>query len=305
MRIHIGVCSDPIEYRYTHEWLFDLLRELGVGFVQFGSVPEMYLLEDGFFLDIRRQAERRNVQLRSCFASRRETGGFFAGNPYLEKAARVSYERLIAIGSLLGADSVGGTPGSVYRDRMHFKAEGIACYLRHMKELMVLAREKGLKALAMETMSCLAEPPTLPEEIDQVLGQLDEHHRRNPGATVPVRICADIAHGYADREGRVVHDNWSLFEKAIPYMGEMHIKNTDERFEAAFGFSPEERARGIVDLRRLKELIARNEHRFPVQDFYGYLEIGGPKLGRDYSDWRLQEDIAQSISAIREVFGAN
>ena len=305
MRIHIGICSDPIEYRYSHEWLFDLLRDLGVGYVQFGSVPEMYLLDDEFFLDIRRQAERRNVQFRSCFASRRETGGFFAGNAHLERAARVSYERLIRIGALLGVDSVGGTPGSVYRDRMQGKAEGIACYMRHMKELMGLAREKGLKALALETMSCLAEPPTLPEEIDLVLGGLNEHHRRNAGTTVPVRICADIAHGYADRDGRVVHDNWSLFEKAIPYMSEMHVKNTDERFQSAFGFSPAERARGIVDLSKLKDLIARNERRFPVQDFYGYLELSGPKLGRDYSDWRLREDITQSISAIREVFGSD
>ena len=75
MKVHIGLCSDPIEYRYSHAWLFDLLRDLGVSYVQFGSIPEMYLLEDGYFQDIRRQAERRGIQIRSCFASRRETRG--------------------------------------------------------------------------------------------------------------------------------------------------------------------------------------------------------------------------------------
>jgi ribulose-phosphate 3-epimerase len=263
----------------------------------------MYLLEDGFFTDLRRQAERRGLQIRSCFASRREIGGFFAANPHLERAARISYERLIQIAALLGADSTGGTPGSVYRDRMETKAEGLACYLRHMRELMVLARKMGLKALSMENMSCLAEPPTLPEEFDQILGTLNSYYRRNPDTTVPVRVCADIAHGLVDRDGRLVHDNWSLFEKAIPYMSEFHLKNTDERFEATFGFSAAERARGIVDLHRLKDLFQRNARNLPVEEVFGYLELSGPKLGRDYSDWKLEGMIAESVGAIREVFG--
>ncbi len=37
MTLHLGVKSDPIENRYTFEWLFDLMRGLGVHYLQMGS----------------------------------------------------------------------------------------------------------------------------------------------------------------------------------------------------------------------------------------------------------------------------
>ncbi len=302
MKVHIGLKSDPVEYRYSYEWLFDRMRELGLRHLQLGGFFELFSLEDGYFRDLREQAERRGVRILSCFTAHRELGGFLFGDPYMERVTRRSYERLIQVGALLGAESVGGSAGAVYRDRLAEKPAGIARYLRHMRELMPLARRAGLKALTLEPMSCLAEPPTLPEELEQMLGPLAEHHRLHPDTTVPVQACADIAHGYADGEGRVVHDNWSLFELAVPWMREFHIKNTDSRFEATFGFSPEERRRGIVDLRRLKELIDRCSGRFPVTEIVGYLELSGPKWGRDYTDSRLERMIGESVEAIQEVF---
>jgi hypothetical protein len=172
-----------------------------------------------------------------------------------------------------------------------------------MKELMGLARREGLKWLSLEPMSCLAEPPTLPEELDYMLGRLAAHHRADPEGTVPVYCCSDIGHGYADAERRVVHDNWSLFEQQIPFMGAFHIKNTDRHFEATFGFSEEERRRGIIDLERLRDLLERHADRFPVRPLVGYYETGGPKVGRDYSDLQLERDLRASIQAIQAVFG--
>ena len=39
-----------------------------------------------------------------------------------------------------------------------------------------------------------------------------------------------------------------------------------------------------------------------MEDLTGYLELGGPKLGRDYSDPLLRDELVESIEAIREVF---
>jgi len=239
MELELGIKSDPIEARYSFEWLFELLEELGVRNVQLGSFPELYTLEDGWFLELREKAARR----------------------------------------------------------------GIARYLGQMKELMGVARREGLQWLALEPMSCLAEPPTLPEELDRMLGELAEHHRANPRETVPVYCCADVGHGYADAQRRVVHDNWSLFERQIPFMGAFHFKNTDRSFDATFGFSAEERRRGIVDLERLRDLLERNAGRFPVRPLVGYFETGGPKVGRDYSDRDLARVLRESIRAIQAVFG--
>ena len=299
MTFHLGIKSDPIEYRYSYEWLFELMQELGLRYVQIGSTFELYWVEDAWLADLRERAARRGVTIRSCFTSHRELGGFLSGEPALERAARRAYERYIHVASVLGADCVGGNLGSVLRDRMETKPAGIAVYLRHMKELMVLARDRGLKALHLESMSCLAEPPSLPEETQSILGELAAYHAAHQDATVPLRLCSDISHGYADAEGRVVHDNWSRFEHEVPWMGEFHIKNTDALFDATFGFSKGEQSRGIVDLARFRDLLEANRDRFPVEEVVGYLETGGPKLGRDYSDHRLADMLRESIRSIR------
>ena len=303
MQLELGIKSDPIETRYSFEWLFALLEELGVRNLQLGSFPEMFTLEDGWFLELREKAARRGVRIRSCFTTHRDLGGFFLDDPYRQRATRRMLERFIRIGALVGAEWVGGNPGCVLRDRMDSKQGGIARYLDQMKELMGLARREGLKWLALEPMSCLAEPPTLPEETERMLGELEAHHRADPEGTVPVYCCSDIGHGYADEERRVVHDNWSLFERQIPHMGAFHIKNTDRHFDATFGFSAEERRRGIVDLERLRGLLERHAGRFPVRPLVGYYETGGPKVGRDYSDRNLERDLRESLAGIQAVFG--
>ncbi len=302
MQISLGIKSDPIHYRYSYDWLFDLMDELDLRYLQLGSFPELYSLEDGFFLSLKERAAARGVMIKSCFSSYRELGGFFSGDRYLQKVSRRNYERYIEIASLVGADSVGSNPGSVYRDRLESKDQGIQIYLDNMKELMALACDEGLEFLSIEPMSCLAEPPSLPEELDHMLGTLHTHHQSAGGSTVPVYVCADISHGVADSSGRVIHDNWSLFENQIPFMAEFHLKNTDARFNATFGFSPEDLPSGIVDLSRLRRIIDRNQENFPLDHIVGYLELVGPKLGRDYSDYLLRDKIVESVVHIRSFF---
>ena len=299
MDFKLGVKSDPVEYRYSYEWLFDLLAEIDVGYVQLGSFFELYSVDLSYFEDLRGAAEERNIRIKSCFTSHRELGGFFSGDRRLETVARANYERYIDVASVLGADYAGSNPGSVYRDRIETKPAGIERYMENMRELMHLAREKGLRGLTIEPMSCHAEPPSLPGEIDSILGGLDAYHRENPETTVPVYLCGDTSHGVADGEGTVLHGCLELFEYGIPYMAEFHFKNTDAIFNSTFGFAPEERARGIVDLDEVFGIIRRSGDRWPVDVVVGYFETTGPKTGRDYSDRRLRGILAESLSALK------
>ena len=86
MKIEIGVKSDPIQYRYTYEWLFDLMREQKVRYLQLGSFFELYMLEDSFFTDLRNLAEKKDIEIRSCFTAHRELGGFFFSRSALRKS---------------------------------------------------------------------------------------------------------------------------------------------------------------------------------------------------------------------------
>ena len=307
LNLYVGVKTDPIEYRFSYEWLFRLMAEEGIRHAEVGSFSEMYHLPDGYFIDLRRQAEAYGITLSSVFTSHRELGGFFRfEHPAWEQVARRNFERLIEIGALLGAESVGSNPGGSMRDQMNVKEQGIRCYLVHMRELMHYAHEKGLRFLTIEPMSCLAEPPTLPDEIRSMAEELLAYHRQNPGGTVPVGYCVDTSHGYADRNGQVRWNNVQLFEAALPYLHHVHLKNTDRLFNSTFGFSEDERCRGIVDLVQFRDLLldAGRARTLPVSTGVVYLEIAGPKTGRDYSDWQLEGMLRASLRHAREVFEA-
>lgn len=302
LTIELGVKADPIEYRYTYPWLFRILADEGIRHLQLGTFFELYQLPDAYFTNVREQAAEFGVSITSCFTAHRELGGFYRCEPGWEAVARRNYERFIEVGALVGARSVGSNPGAVSRDRFETKAEGNACYLRNMKELMAYAYEKGLERLCIEPMSAVSEPPTLPDEIRAMAEELMAHHSATPG-TAPIGYCADVSHGYADREGTVQFTHMELLESTFPWLTELHLKNTDARFGNTFGFGEEERARGIVDLRAVRDLLHAKADTLPADRLVAYLEVGGPKLGRDYSDYRLEEQLRASLAHVKEVFG--
>ncbi len=304
--LELGIKSDPILYRYSYQWVFALMRELRVEHLQLGSFFELYHLEDSWFHDLRRSAESYGVRVRSCFTAHRELGGLLSEDQRLQRVALQNYRRLIEVAALLGADYCGSNPGAVLRDQMHRKPQAITRYIEAMRELCAYAAGLGLKGLTAEPMSCLAEPPTTSREIDSLMrafrGIADQ---RGSATAVPVYLCGDISHGYADADGRVVESNLQLFEAAMPYMCEFHFKNTDERFASTFGFNAEERCRGVVDLEQVICSIWHNRSRWPVARVIGYLELPGPKLGRDYSDATLGRDLSDSIGAIQSAMSSS
>jgi hypothetical protein len=305
MKIHLGIKTDPIQNRYSYDWLFRFMKERGIPHLQLGGFFELPLIDDGFFLELREKAHIHGIRIKSVFSSHRETSGFFYGDKYMENAARRIYEKFIHAGSLVGAAYVGTSAGSLPRDLMNKKEAGIESYFSHMKELMCLAKEKGLEALTIEVMSCSADPPVFPEEIDRFTAYLSDYHDKRPRATVPVYLLGDISHGYADKNENVVYDNYELFERSIPHMCEFHFKNTDAIFNSTFGFSDrsgDPDTKGIVDLARVRAIVDRNESKWPVSEVTGYLEIPGPKLGRDYSDYKLEKMLSDSFDAIMKLF---
>ena len=302
MKVHVGVKSDPIESRYSYEWLFDLMRGLGLHRMQMGTTYNTFTAGDGFFRQLRRSAEKREIRISSVFSAHRELVGFGSGDPILEEATLRGWKRLIEVAVLVGAESTGSNGFFLLRDMPQLRQTGVATFLKNMKLLMPIARAAGLKALTVEPMSSLYEYPSTPEDMGILFAALAPFLAENPATTVPLLLCSDISHGIADADRKVVHDNWALFEQEIPWMWEFHFKNTDAIFDATFGFGPEERARGIVDLPRLKALIRGNADRFPVKEITGYLELNGPKTGRDYTDAHLERMLVQSLEAIKAVF---
>ena len=303
LTLELGVKADPIQYRYTYDWLFHLLADEGVFHVQLGSFFEMYQLPDDFFVDLRQQAVDYGISLTSIFTAHRELGGWFRNDhPAWQEIAFRNYKRLSEVGVLLGVESVGSNPGAVLRNQMHFKEEGLRRYYRQMKLLMEYAHQQGLSCLTIEPMSCLAEPPTLPHEIREMADELLAHHRQNPNETATVGYCVDIAHGYADQKENVQFDNLALLKATLPYINHLHLKNTDSLFNATFGFGEAERQKGIVDISAVRQILFDHADVIPGDTLVGYLEISGPKTGRDYSDYKLADMLRESLRYLKETF---
>ncbi len=300
-QIEIGVKSDPIEYRYSYDWLFRIMADEGVHHLQLGTFFEIYQLPDEWFVWLRRRADSFGISISSIFTAHRELGGFFRNEPGWEAVARRNYARLIEVGALVGAKHVGSNPGAILRDEMGTKAAATARYVANMKELMVHAGKVGVEMLTIEPMSCLAEPPTTVSEIRAMARELEAHQRATPG-TSGIGFCVDTSHGWADQDGMVRETPEELITATLPWLAELHLKNTDALFSSTFGFSEAERARGIVDLAQVRGLLHAHDDIIPVKNPIAYLEIGGPKLGRDYSDCKLEAILRASIGHIREVF---
>ena len=303
LTLELGVKTDPIEYRYSFDWLFRLMAEEGVRHIQLGSFFEIYQFPDDFFTDLKQLAINYGLSITSLFTAHRELGGFLRNeHPAWQAVARRNYERLIEVGALLGAESVGSNPGAVMRDQMHFKAEGIRRYLEHIKVMMAYAHRQGVSCLTIEPMSCLAEPPTLPDEIRDMAEELLDHHRQHPGQTATMGYCVDVAHGYANQNGSVQWNNMELLKAALPYINHLHLKNTDPVFSSTFGFSEAEREKGIVDIGTVRELLFSHADVIPVNTLVGYLELSGPKTGRDYSDYKLEGMLRESLRYLKATF---
>jgi len=300
--LKLGIKTDPIETRYSFEWLFNLAKSEGIPFIQLGSFFELYTLEETFFYQLKEKAEKYGLRIKSMFTAHRELGGFFYGDVYFEKAARLNYERFIEVGAILGVDYCGSNPGAVFRDQIANKDKGIERYLVHMRELMHLAADRGLKGLTMEPMSSLAEPPSTPGEMAYMIGELTSYHKDHSDNTVPVYLCGDISHGIVDKDFRITHTNIELFRFGLQYMSEFHFKNTDKIFNNTFGFSEEELESGIIELKEIQKIIREEKELIPVDDLVGYLEIGGPKIGRDYSDPMLEHNLRASLRSLKSVF---
>jgi len=298
LTLQLGLKSDPILYRYSYPWLFGLLAEEGVHHVQLGSFFELYQLPDSFFHRLRAQAADHDIVISSVFTAHREIGGYFQGDEWVEVARR-NHRRLIEIAGLLGARSAGTNPGAVLRDRMGTKAAGWATYIHHMKALLHEAHALGVPELTIEPMSCAAEPPALPDEQRRMAEELNAYHTAHPD-TAAVGYCIDIAHGYCDAQKQVLCDHWGLLEAGLPWCRELHLKNTDATYDKTFGFRAEERKKGVIDVAATRAWLQQRADVVPVRELVGYLEIGGPKLGRDYSDGELEDMLRESLRHLRQ-----
>lgn len=300
--LDVGVKTDPVEYRYSFSWLFRLMCSQSIRYLQLGTFFELYHLPDTYFIQLKREAEDFNVDILSLFTAHRELGGFFRKEECFHHVARRNYERLIEIGALVGAESVGSNPGAILRDELDLKEQGIEYFISQLKELMHYAFQCGVPILTVEPMSCSAEPPSTPSEIHAMASELEDYHIAHPDHTALVRFCADVSHGYTDKKKLVKWDTYRILNASLPYLHELHLKNTDAQYIDSFGFTKEELNNGIIRGEEVQRFLLDHASALPTKHLIGYLELPGPKLGRDSTDEMLESQLRESIGYLKKTF---
>lgn len=59
---------------------------------------------------------------------------------------------------------------------------------------------------------------------------------------------------------------------------------------------------GIIYVAHFSEMLVKNAYKIPVEIMDCYLEIGGPKLGRNYSDGQVAGQLRESLICLPENF---
>ena len=304
MTVHVGVKSDPIENRYSFDWLFGLMAEQHVGWLQLGSSFPFFHAEAEWFRDLSRRAERRGIRIESTYSSYREMTGFFAADPHLEAASRFAWERLIQVAVVGGRLFRGielrlGAPRPPRREGARPRAvlpppEG------------ALAHREGRRPLgAVHRAHVVALRAAIDPRGD---GPGDPGNGRVPRGRSPPARCPSSSAPTSPTASRTATGGWWSTTGACSRRASRTRASSTSRTPTTGSTGPSgsprrSARRGIVDLERFRALIDANADRFPVQELVGYLELPGPKTGRDYTDNLLGSALGESLAALKAVFG--
>ena len=139
MTLHLGVKSDPIESRYSFDWLFDLMKGCGVHRLQMGtlvpgllrggrSFPRTAALGGGT-----RDPDHQHVHIPPGARVRQRRSA-------ARRCRRRGWERMIHVAALVGAECVGSNACVVLRDQPADPgARACGPSSQNMKELLGIA----------------------------------------------------------------------------------------------------------------------------------------------------------------------
>ena len=102
---------------------------------------------------------------------------------------------------------------------------------------------------------CNKAVDALPSELVEIAGELSAYHLRFPDDTARVGYCFDISNGYIDKDRVQRHSTIELLKTALPHVTELHLKNTNSLLESTFGFTLEDKTRGIVDAASVRDYL--------------------------------------------------
>jgi sugar phosphate isomerase/epimerase len=161
------------------------------------------------------------------------------------------YQEAVALAGQLGCEATGGHIGAMsardYADPGR-RAMIRASLVEMVRELTRQAAALGQKYFLWEAMPTPREIPHTPEEAIELMQEV------NQGSAIPVYICFDLGHCNSfDFEKPGDPHEW--LQKLLPWVPVVHLQQTDGKADHHWPFTPEFNKVGIVDPRRVVEIV--------------------------------------------------
>lgn len=178
------------------------------------------------------------------------------------EAAVIFFKRAIDMTLEMGA-LVMGTPvgGMTYNDARdpQKRQERYQGMLDCLRELAAYGKQTGLKEIHIEATPLITEFPHSPEVSIQMMKDLD-------GSDIPIKLLVDWGHALYKPLLKEEADIELWFNKCAPYIGSLHLQQTDGQWDRHWDFTHEG---GIVT----PELIKRATHNAGLDEIIQYLEV--------------------------------
>ena len=178
------------------------------------------------------------------------------------EAALVFFKRAIDLTVRMGCP-VMGTPvgGMTYDDARDPKKreELYQDMLESLRKLAAYGKEKGLKEIHIEATPLITEFPHSPEVSVKMMQDLE-------GSKIPIKLLVDWGHALFKPLLKEEADIELWFNKCAPYIGSIHLQQTDGLWDRHWDFTHEG---GIVT----PELIRRATENAHLEDIPQYLEV--------------------------------
>lgn len=211
----------------------------------------------------RRAFEDKGIRITSTFGGNASYAFPHLLSPIKEQreASLLFLKRAADLTRELGCDIMGTPPGALdYRDARD-PERWEERYQDMVKSLFALAaygKQAGLKEIHLEAVPVFAEIPNDPETSIRLMRDLE-------GSAVPYRLLIDWGHALYRPLLKEKADIKLWFEKCAPYIGSIHLQQTDGEWDRHWDFTKD----GIVT----PQLIREATHGAGLDHIPQYLEV--------------------------------
>lgn len=178
-------------------------------------------------------------------------------NAGVQDHARSWYRAAIDVTSQLGAQATGGHIGTsshfTHTDPVR-RREYHRRLLAEIRGLADYAAKNGHQRFLWELMPSALEPPHHPQEAARLLEAV------NSNSPIPIELCLDLGHCCAPTL-TTPGDPVSWLGQLLPWIGMVHLQQTDGRHDRHWPFSSRYRHDGIIDPSQVLGVLADSPKR--------------------------------------------